>query len=401
MARHYANWLDAYVKYTDYSEAPTQFHFWSGVSAIAGALRRKVWIDQGYFQWAPNCYIVLVAPPGIVAKSTTAALAMDLLKKVPDVTMGPSAVTWQSLVQKLMQTNKVFQVMNEGDALPRFLSQSTMTCAPSELGTFLDPTNRELVDVLVDLWDSRAGDWTKSTLSGGDIVIKNPCLNIIGCTTSSWISSAMPEYMIGGGFTSRTVFVYGETKRKYVAYPAKSMRTGAFDRDGIRTKLIEDLCQIGAMAGEMTLSFEAEMLGEQWYEGFFKNLPSHLTTANYDGYIARKQTHIHKIAMIISAAESDDRIITESQLKRSIEIVTEVEAMMPKVFGNIGLSVAGKKSAVLVRFLKSGPVPLQALYGMAAAHMSWEEFEKVIKDLHQAKRVTTIVEVGVPKIKLL
>ena len=91
--RNYADWLKAYLKYAEATEAPQHMHFWSGVSAVAGALRRKVWIDQAYFKWYPNFYIVLVAPPGIVSKSTTVGIAMDLLRKVPGIHFGPDVVT--------------------------------------------------------------------------------------------------------------------------------------------------------------------------------------------------------------------------------------------------------------------------------------------------------------------
>ena len=59
------------MEYTAPLESPDRMHFWTGVSTIAGALRRKVWIDQRYFQWTPNFYIVLAAPAGIIAKSST------------------------------------------------------------------------------------------------------------------------------------------------------------------------------------------------------------------------------------------------------------------------------------------------------------------------------------------
>ena len=76
--RNYDDWLKAYLRYAESTEAPMHMHFWSGVSAVAGALRRRVWIDQAYFKWYPNFYIVLVAPPGIVSKSTTVGIAMNL-----------------------------------------------------------------------------------------------------------------------------------------------------------------------------------------------------------------------------------------------------------------------------------------------------------------------------------
>ena len=75
VARNHADWLTAFMEYASYGEAPRHMYFWSGVAAIAGVLRRKVWIDQAYFKWHCNMYIVLVAPPGIVSKSTTAGVA--------------------------------------------------------------------------------------------------------------------------------------------------------------------------------------------------------------------------------------------------------------------------------------------------------------------------------------
>ncbi|KKK66944.1 hypothetical protein LCGC14_2958990, partial [marine sediment metagenome] len=80
--RNYDNWLSGYAEYTKHSESPDLFHFWTGVFTIAGALRRQVWIDQRYFQWTPNFYIVLVGPAGIAAKSTSLRLGTSLLRRV-------------------------------------------------------------------------------------------------------------------------------------------------------------------------------------------------------------------------------------------------------------------------------------------------------------------------------
>ena len=76
------NWIKTYMQYSSFSEAPDKMHFWVAVSTIAGALRRRVWIDQGYFQWTPNFYIILVAPPGIVSISTSLSIGMILLRQL-------------------------------------------------------------------------------------------------------------------------------------------------------------------------------------------------------------------------------------------------------------------------------------------------------------------------------
>ena len=211
--RNYADWLKAYLKYAEATEAPQHMHFWSGVSAVAGALRRKVWIDQAYFKWYPNFYIVLVAPPGIVSKSTTVGIAMDLLRKVPGIHFGPDVVTWQSLVERFASITEAFEYQSE------YHPMSAMTLESSEFGNLLDPQDKGMIDLMVALWDGKQGGFEKSTKSSGNDVVENPWINLIACTTPSWINGNFPEYMIGGGFTSRTIFVYADQKAKFIAYP--------------------------------------------------------------------------------------------------------------------------------------------------------------------------------------
>ena len=88
-------------------------HFWTGVSAIAGTLRRRVWLDMRYFIWSPCFYILLVALPGIVSKSTTAGIGMDLLRKVPGIKFGPQAVTWPALVTAFAASMEQFAIGDE------------------------------------------------------------------------------------------------------------------------------------------------------------------------------------------------------------------------------------------------------------------------------------------------
>src|SRR3990167_4389771 len=101
MTRQLEDWIAAYLDYTQHSEAPSKFHFWTAVSTIAGALRKKCWFDMGYFKWSPNFYIILVAPSGVATKSTTMRIGMNFLRRLPDVSMGPNTLTWQSLLPAL------------------------------------------------------------------------------------------------------------------------------------------------------------------------------------------------------------------------------------------------------------------------------------------------------------
>jgi hypothetical protein len=351
------DWIKAYMEYSSFSEAPDKFHFWTAISTLAGALRRRIWIDQAYFQWTPNFYIIFVAPPGIVSKSTTLSIGMRLLRQIPGIHFGPDAVTWQALTESL--ANSTEEVDLSPNKIPGVLSMevklqpmSCITIASSEFGTFLNPKDREMVDVLVSLWDGQLGVWEKRTKTSGSDVIANPWINIAACTTPSWIAGNFPDYMIGGGFTSRCVFVYADAKRRLVPYPAADVPK-EFKR--MEEDLVHDLEIISTICGEVTLSKAAHKFGEEWYVAHYNAGNNELANTRFAGYLARKQTHIHKIAMVLQAADSTAQplVISKRHLEAASQIATSLEADMPRVFAQIGLIGITKHADEVLQLLRS------------------------------------------------
>lgn len=372
MSRNHQDWLKSYVEYARFSEAPPRMHFWAGVSAVAGALRRKVWIDQAYFKWYPNFYIVLVAPPGIVSKSTTAGIAMSLLRKVPGVKFGPDVVTWPSLVEKFADATEAFEYGGE------YHPMSAMTLESSEFGNLLNPQDKEMVDLLVSLWDGKQGTFQKATKHSGNDNIENPWINLIACTTPSWIAGNFPEYMIGGGFTSRTIFVYADQKAQYVAYPFLHVPVDMAER---AEALVSDLEHIATnLCGEYILTADAVAFGELWYKRHFSEKPANLDDDRFGGYLARKQTHIHKLAMILAASQSDEMKIEAEHLQVAYQMVTDLEPDMSMVFSKIGKSDTSFYADKLVQFVHAhGPMPFHEAYRHVHRYFpSARDFEDVV-----------------------
>lgn len=344
MSRQHADWIEGFLKYASHTEAPKHMHFWTAVSTVAGALRRKVWLDMAYFKWHPNFYICLVAPPGIVSKSTTASLGMDLLRQVEGITFGPDVVTWPALLDRFEDAHTAFEYP-AGTWNP----MSAMTLESSEFGNLLNPQDKQMVDLYVSLWDGKQGSFTKSTKTSGQNAVENPWINLIACTTPSWIAGNFPEYMIGGGFTSRTIFVYADQKRHYVAYPDDHVPA---DLEAQRSSLVADLQHIATnLTGPFTLTKEAKQWGREWYKGHYTVRPEHLDDDRFGGYIARKQTHIHKLAMVLSAAKDDSMQITAEQLMTANQMVTDLEPDMPMVFSKIGQSDTSVYITRLIHFV--------------------------------------------------
>ena len=376
--RELPDWLSEFVENTKWGEAPDYFYFWVGVGTVAAALRRRVWLPMGTFQWFPNLYILLVAPPGVIQKSTTADLGLvQLLKNVPGINFGPSTVTWQALYDAFACVGETVDI-----DLQTQITQSALVINSSEFGITLNPQDTEMVDQLVHIWDGR--EMRKRTRKDGEMIIPTPCLNMIACTTPAWIAENMPRYLIGGGLTSRMLFVYGEEKAQYIAYPWMHLPKDFPERQG---KLTRDLERISLLKGAFTMSPEALEWGKAWYENFHKVEKKQLDPTLIGGYIARKQTLVHKVAMVISTSRSDTLEITLQDLQRAEKIITSLELHMPKVYSRIGMTKESNAGEQIMAFMvrSGGTCDWQVLYQyMHRTFPKVEEVEDILRGLIEA-----------------
>ena len=387
--RRLSDWLQAYLNYSEFSEAPELMHFWTGVSTLAGALRRRVWIEMGYFQWTPNFYIIFIAPPGIVSKSTTISIGMNLLHRIPEVHFGPDSVTWQRLAMSMSESLTYCELPFQENLPPGeriLLPMSAVTLASSELGTFLDPHNREMIDFLVDLWDSKIGRWSKATKTQGEESVENPWLNIIACTTPAWMKENMPDYVIGGGFASRAVFVYADKKRRLIAYPSLEMPESHHQ---LGDDLTHDLTSISELIGEYRLTSEARVWGERWYEQHWTINRELLSDERMIGYMSRKQTHLHKLAMVLAASRHSYLQISPEELQLADGFVTTIERGMMHIFEHIGMNIQTRHTNTLLTTIRAAKhISQQKLYRLMFRRMSGEEFKQSLQALVAAGYVT-------------
>ena len=254
------------------------------------------------------------------------------------------------------------------------MRQCAITVFASEFGTFFNPRDREMTDALTALWDGRQGPFEKVTKTQGSDTIDNPWINLLACTTPKWIAENFPEYMVGGGFTARCILVYADTKRRLIAYP-KDQLPPTFQMQ--EKALVHDLEVVSMLRGEFSLLPDAKAWGEAWYEEHWRTAPQKYDSEVYGNYLARKQTHIHKLAMILSAANRNDLKIRPDDLIDADREITKLESTMKTVFASIGQSVDAKRTMEVVeimRFCKK--LQYQALMKRVVNKMSAEEFKK-------------------------
>lgn len=377
MPRVYKDWLTAYTDYTDDTEAPPNFHLWTGLVTLAGAVQRKVWIDLAHFQWVANLYVLLVGEPGIVTKSTSIRIGRNLLRGIKGFHQGPDSVTWQALLDSFTESSHSFK-HGQGE-----LVQSPLSLFIAEVGNFLDPTNREAMDLLTDMWDGQATTFTRRTRGSGENSIVNPWLNFIGCTTPTWIRNNFSADLVGGGFASRLIVIYGDKKKRLIAYPGIS--SGGLKTD-MEESLSSDLKHIARLQGPMTILPDALAWGEKWYADLQAGLGKDIMSQRASGYYARKQTHLHKIAMLISISSKDDLTISQEDLEIAHMILIDVEKDIMRVLSNItNRQVSARNAMEIIQVLRAGKNLTDGeIFGHLWTYMSKKDFDTAIQDLQSA-----------------
>lgn len=314
MSRHLDNWLAGYLAYTAEQESPEVYHLWCGVSAIAGALRRRAYVDMGYFTLFPNMYIVLVSPPGRCKKSTAMAIARRRLAKVVGINFSVDSTSRERLIQDLSQ------IYVDG--------HSSLTVHSSEFASFVSTSQMDMISFLTDIFDS-PDEWTHKTKGGGTSKIKAPFVNLMAGTTPDWIAKAMPLDTIGIGLTSRIVFVYADQPREANPFPELSAAQKELQR-----LLEEDLQDISTISGQYVFSPEAKTAYSDWYR------TRHDVTKHVDarlvGYYERKSVHLVKLCMVVAASQHNELIISLQNYEDAKKLIEQAEADMPRVFAHVG-----------------------------------------------------------------
>ncbi len=322
MPRLVRDWIESYLDFTDNSEAPKIYHEWVAVSVIASVLQRKCWLE-----WEkpiyPNLYIVLVGPSGC-RKGTAMYFGASFLREA-GIKLAAEAITREALIREL-NGSTVFSTTPNGEQE----MHASLTIYSEELTVFLGYNNIQLMQDLADWYDCRS-TWKYVTKNMGTDDIVNVWVNLIGATTPQLIQSALPQDAVGGGLTSRMIFVYADKKGKVVPGPFMSPKAKR-----IREELATDLESIASISGSFEMSEKYWDRYHDWYIDQEKNPP--ISDLTLEAYLSRRSTHLRKVSMIMSASERDDRLLTVEHFDKAISLLERTESKMSRTFAGFGAS---------------------------------------------------------------
>jgi len=375
--RRCTNWLSSLLDYVEESESPRKFWLWAGISTIASALQRKVWVPFGLDTLYPNMYILLVAPPGRCRKGAPLGFSKKILThiKIPVFVDSP---TKRALTKELAQIGQTTQFMHDGK--PKV--QSSMAIVSKELSSFLAVDPKSMIEALTDLYDAHEV-WEYKTSEKGTDKLFGVCVNCLMATTPSWMSMNLPKEAIGGGFTSRFILVAGEEKYKFVPMPP-------LPDEKLYKMLVLDLLEISKLVGEFSFDPVALRMYEEWY-GTIDGLVKKIRDDRLHGYLERIHIMAIKTAMALSVSETNELIIRPQDMDQAITLLHEVLQTASKALGAHGRSeIALDTDRVITQIRQLKEVSFQELHQMNWMHASNEELMKIVQNAQSLGRIECV-----------
>ena len=326
-------------------------------------------------------YLVLVGPPGVATKTTTMGIAEELLNRVNKglavsdpafINFGPTSGSWVKIIEKM---SKNFD--------------GSMCIMSGEIGNLLSYDPMGAYDFYSRIFDNPI-IYQHSTRGNADETIVLPNLNIIGCTNPDWIN-INSGYILKGGFAARTIFIF-EYQPRQVKMHYDDVSQSVEDLNKLKTDLAHDLKIIGQMRGEFTYeSKELRDKVEAWYQKYKKeNVAKAVET-----FSARKHIHLLRTSMLLSAAQSDDRIVRDSHIEGAKILIEDVEKKLTRGLSGIGRNQYSQELYDILDFIKKNePVEIRpknklwaAFWQMFPDKTAFESIMETLKALDEIEEV--------------
>lgn len=394
-------YLNDYLAMVEDTESPRLFHIWTAISMMAATLGRRCYLPFGPMNIYPNQYVFLVGTPAS-RKSTAASMGKRILRDSTAVRFAPGDTGGQrqGLVTAMLGGEDQSQLFINGvelagkdDSFAALTLQEIdsitdeepegytadladkhhIMAVIDEVSQFLGQNNHGMLDFLTQMWQGEDYDYQ---LKSSQIVLKNPLLNLVGCTTPTSLALSMPPAAGGQGFLSRVILVYGAKKYKLVPRPS------APDVDLVRR--VKDHVQTAYV--DMVGAFEESDAAQAYYDSLY-GAPLEITDSRFGYYHERRHVHLLKLGMCLAAGRGTMRIEV-GDYEEAHKILRATELGMPDALGEFGMNpLAVIKQQILEAIRNVDVMSLEDLQAQFHRDAKGTEVAECIQELQRANQV--------------
>lgn len=390
--------ITSYLSYTRDTEPPAIFHRWSFLTCVAAYLARDIYIRHGHFTIYPNLYTLLIGSAGS-RKSSAINIAKGLLKQVGYTHFSPTKTTKEKFFIDMAEKN---QSVDADDILEqnlfgeRSLDSSTiseMFIVAGEFNTFFGNNILDFVTDLGELWDYN-GLFESKVKNSKSVHIMNPTISILGGNTPTGFSAAFPIEILGQGFFSRTLMIFGERTRAKITWPEPPCP----DHTLALITALKEIKLHAISVGALTLSSAAKDLLDVIYRGW-----NDLEDARFESYSNRRFTHLLKLCMLLAAIRLSSEIGKEDVIYANT-ILAYAEHFMPKALGEFGKSKHADVAHKILQLLDNSDTILNSVKIWKAVHNDLDkssELTTILENLVKADKIQAVQGGFLPKKKAL
>lgn len=338
--------LDYLNKYNAETECPRRYHQWCYISALASMLGRNAWLEFGHRAIYPNMYIMLIGSPA-ARKNTAMNASVDVIRALNMLNIAQGRTSKEKFLLDLSGhvddtgtkhnaeqgagsgTAEMYKNLFDMDLadLANDDSIHETLIAADEFTNFVGAGNYEFISLLGELWDNPP-IYDVRVKNSKSYKISKPCVNILGGNTPTGFAAAFPPEMIGQGFLSRLLLVYGERTDVRITWPEPPDMQ-------LKAELSAHFARVRM---EITGVIAIDRKGEAFaaLDWIYKNWQS-LDDVRFASYSGRRFSHLLKLCLIFAANALRTEILLEDVIAANT-LLAVTENDMPKALGEFGKS---------------------------------------------------------------
>lgn len=350
------NFLDEYTKYAaTITDAPLDFHRYVAYTVVSTVVNTGVWFPFGRKRIYPNLWIILLAPSGLSRKSTSSDIGREILLQYKRNLVLPNEFSQEKICSVLAQNSQGTFFFSE------FLSFMGLLQRDYMAGT------KAFFTEMYDCPFEYQRQTVKETM-----IIRNPFINILSCTTIDWFLDTVKEGDIAGGFLARFIMVPGGKKARIIDIPPQ-----VDDRETSRITTL--LYEFVERRGQLVYDAKAREEYRAWYAKFEAVFPQ--TDKRIQSFLIRLPVYLIKFSMLeaICAHEKEISIKSFNTAKQN---VTWIFQKLREISQDFEFSKAGRERQKVMKLIQSSGISgIQHSILLRTSHLSNQEFKMAIETL--------------------